>query len=149
MNILTGIGIKCVCVCIGEKGKIVFCHLLTQDGILTKGFLPREGNGNPLLYSCLENSMDRGTWRAHGILKSWSWDPKELATTEHICTYCDLKQLFPFCIPYRKVWDFQFFHILSNMFSLFKLLMFLISVQLGHGILKSWPRLSTFAHIVI
>ena len=21
------------------------------------------GNGNPLLYSCLENSMDRGAWR--------------------------------------------------------------------------------------
>ena len=25
---------------------------------------PREGNGNPLQYSCLENSMDRGAWRA-------------------------------------------------------------------------------------
>ena len=24
---------------------------------------PGEGNGNPLQYSCLENSMDRGTWR--------------------------------------------------------------------------------------
>ena len=23
---------------------------------------PREGNGNPLQYSCLENSMDRGAW---------------------------------------------------------------------------------------
>ena len=23
-----------------------------------------EGNGNPLQYPCLENSMDRGTWRA-------------------------------------------------------------------------------------
>ena len=23
---------------------------------------PREGNGNPLQYSCLENSMDRGPW---------------------------------------------------------------------------------------
>ena len=30
-----------------------------------------EGNGNPLQYSCLENSMDRETWRAtvHGIAK--------------------------------------------------------------------------------
>ena len=28
-----------------------------------------EGNGNPLQYSCLEKSMDRGAWRAavHGI----------------------------------------------------------------------------------
>ena len=27
------------------------------------------GNGNPLQYSCLENSMDRGTWQAtvHGV----------------------------------------------------------------------------------
>ena len=24
----------------------------------------REGSGNPLQYSCLENSMDRGTWQA-------------------------------------------------------------------------------------
>ena len=25
---------------------------------------PGEGNGNPLQYSCLENPMDRGSWRA-------------------------------------------------------------------------------------
>ena len=32
---------------------------------------PGEGNGNPLQYSCLENSMDRGTWRAivHGVAR--------------------------------------------------------------------------------
>ena len=31
-----------------------------------------EGTGNPLQYSCLENSMDRGAWRAtvHGVAKS-------------------------------------------------------------------------------
>ena len=31
-----------------------------------------EGNGNPLEYSCLENPMDRGAWRAivYGITKS-------------------------------------------------------------------------------
>ena len=30
------------------------------------------GNGNPLQYSCLENSMDRGTWWVivHGVEKS-------------------------------------------------------------------------------
>ena len=33
-----------------------------------------EGNGNLLQYSCLENSMDRGAWRAtiHGVAKSWT-----------------------------------------------------------------------------
>ena len=31
-----------------------------------------EGNGNPLQYSCLENSMDGGAWWAtvHGVTKS-------------------------------------------------------------------------------
>ena len=35
------------------------------------GRSPGEGNGNPLQYSCLENSMDRGAWRAtvHGVAK--------------------------------------------------------------------------------
>ena len=28
------------------------------------GRYPGPGNGNPLQYSCLENSMDRGAWRA-------------------------------------------------------------------------------------
>ena len=30
-----------------------------------------EGNGNPLQYSCLENPIDRGAWKAtvHGITK--------------------------------------------------------------------------------
>ena len=28
------------------------------------GRSPGVGNGNPLQYSCLENSMDRGAWRA-------------------------------------------------------------------------------------
>ena len=33
---------------------------------------PGVGNGNPLWYSCLENSMDRGTWQAavRGVAKS-------------------------------------------------------------------------------
>ena len=34
-----------------------------------------EGNGYPLQYSCLENSVDRGAWQAtvHGVPKSWTW----------------------------------------------------------------------------
>ena len=36
------------------------------------GRSPGEGNGNPLQYSCLENSMDRGAWWAavHGVAMS-------------------------------------------------------------------------------
>ena len=35
------------------------------------GRSPGEGNGNPLQYSCLENPMDGGAWRAtvHSIAK--------------------------------------------------------------------------------
>ena len=44
--------------------------------------VPGEGNGNPLQYSSLENSMDRGAWRAivHGVTKSWcNW------ACAHVC----------------------------------------------------------------
>ena len=36
------------------------------------GRSPEEGNGSPLRYSCLENSVDRGAWQAtvHGVTKS-------------------------------------------------------------------------------
>ena len=38
------------------------------------GRFPGGGHGNPLLYSCLENSMERGSWKAtvHRVSKSWT-----------------------------------------------------------------------------
>ena len=38
------------------------------------GRSPGGENGNPLKYSCLENTMDRGAWWAtvHGVAKSWT-----------------------------------------------------------------------------
>ena len=38
------------------------------------GRAPGEGHGYPLLYSCLENSMGRGAWKATvlAVLKSWT-----------------------------------------------------------------------------
>ena len=45
----------------------------TDSGLIPGlGRSPGEGNGNPLQYSCLENSMDRGPWQAivHGAAKS-------------------------------------------------------------------------------
>ena len=36
-------------------------HLDSVPGL---GRSPGEGNSNPLQYSCLENSMDRGAWQA-------------------------------------------------------------------------------------
>ena len=45
------------------------------------GRSPGLENGNPLQYSCLENPMDRGAWRAivHGVTKSRT----ELSTCMH------------------------------------------------------------------
>ena len=35
---------------------------------------PGGGDGNPLQYSCLENPMDRGAWRAtlHVVAEHWT-----------------------------------------------------------------------------
>ena len=40
-----------------------------------QGRFPGGGHGNTLQYSCLENPMDRGAWRAiiHGVAKSQTW----------------------------------------------------------------------------
>ena len=40
----------------------------------------RGGNGNPLQYSCLENLMDRGAWRATVLVESAESDTAEHAT---------------------------------------------------------------------
>ena len=48
------------------------CHDGDPGSIPGSGRYPGEGNGNPLQYSCLENSMDGGAWWAtvHWVAKS-------------------------------------------------------------------------------
>ena len=55
---------------------------------LGRFFSPGKGNGNPLQYSCLENPVDRGAWRAtvHGAAKSRTW-LKQFSTHRHILIY--------------------------------------------------------------
>ena len=62
----------------------IWCHLSGSEvkasgsnvgdpaSIPGSGRFPGEGNGNPLHYSCLENSTDRGAWWAtvHEVAKS-------------------------------------------------------------------------------
>ena len=50
-----------------------------HDSIPGSGSSPGEGNGNPLRYSCLENPMDGGPWRATSPLGR-----KELDTTQRL-----------------------------------------------------------------
>ena len=52
-------------------GKESACNARDPDLIPESGRSPGERNGNPLQYSCLENPMDRGAWRAtvHGVTR--------------------------------------------------------------------------------
>ena len=56
----------------GSDGKESACSVGDVGLIPGLGRAPGEENGNPLQYSCLENSMDRGAWRAtvHRVPKS-------------------------------------------------------------------------------
>ena len=58
----------------GSDGKESAYRARDPSSIPGSGRSPGEGNGNPLQYSCLENSMDRGTWLAtvHEVTKSWT-----------------------------------------------------------------------------
>ena len=54
-----------------------YTKLALQEGQEIKQFHiihSREGNGNPLQYSCLENPRDRGGWWAavYGVAQSWT-----------------------------------------------------------------------------
>ena len=48
------------------------------------GRSPGGGHGNPLQYSCLENSMDRGVWQAIVQIAKNQTGLKELSRHEHI-----------------------------------------------------------------
>ena len=56
----------------GSDGQETACNAGDLGSIPGSGRSTGEENGHPLQYSCLENSMDRGVWRAtvHGITKS-------------------------------------------------------------------------------
>ena len=65
----------------GFPGDLVVKNLSANAGDAgNMGSIPGSGrfrggrNGNPLQYSCLENSMDTGAGRAtvHGVAKSWT-----------------------------------------------------------------------------
>ena len=70
------------------------CNVGDMDLIPGLGRSPGEGNGNPLQYSCLVNSMDRGTWWAtvHGayyqtIITIKSVQLLKSVETTHYCKY--------------------------------------------------------------
>ena len=50
----------------GSSGKESACQCSRHRFHPELGSSPGRGNGNPLPYSCLENPLDRGAWRAAG-----------------------------------------------------------------------------------
>ena len=58
-----------------SDGKALACNAGGLGSFPGLGRAPGERNGNPLRYSCLENSMDRGDWRA-----TVYWVTKSLTT---------------------------------------------------------------------
>ena len=56
----------------GSEVKASAWNVGDLGSISGSGRSPREGNGNPLQYSCPENPMEGGAWQAtvHGVAKS-------------------------------------------------------------------------------
>ena len=52
---------------VGSVGKESACNAGDLGSIPGSARSPGEGNGNSLQYSCLEDSMDRGTWWAQKL----------------------------------------------------------------------------------
>ena len=67
----------------GLDSKEHACNAGDLDSIPGSGRSLGEGNGNPLWYSCLEDSMGRGAWRATvpGVIHN------RLRLSMHACTH--------------------------------------------------------------
>ena len=80
------------------------------------GRSPGGGHGNPLQYSCLENSMDRGAWRAmvHRVAKSQT-QLKRLST--HVSSEVTSEFSCCFCSTVTVNWKHScYFHTLGTHF---------------------------------
>ena len=58
----------------GSDGKVSVYNAGDLGSIPGSERFPGEGNGNPLQYSCLENSMHRKAWwiTTHGVAESYT-----------------------------------------------------------------------------
>ena len=77
----------------GSEDKASACNAGDPGSIPGLGRSPGEGNDNPLQYSCLENPMDRGIWRAtvHWVAKSWTqlsdWTELKINSLFQLCVF--------------------------------------------------------------
>ena len=64
---------------VGSGGKESACHAGDLGLICGSERSPGEGNGNPLQYSCLENSMDRGARQTEELVMGVARSPTRLS----------------------------------------------------------------------
>ena len=78
----------------GSDGKESACNAGDPGLIPALERSSGEGNSNPLQYFYLENSLDRGAWRAtvHGVTKSWTQTTEGITYT-HRHTYKNVTAL--------------------------------------------------------
>ena len=75
----------------GSDGRESVCNAGDPGSIPGLGRSPGEGHSNPLQYSCLVISMDRGAWWAtvHGVLNLQDYTvisfPGDTSGKEHLC----------------------------------------------------------------
>ena len=93
------------------------------------GRFPRGRHGKPLQYSCLENPMDRGAWRAIvlRVTKSWTWLRQRacmhavqiiftmyvLSCVQSIAVIGD-NEIYKVNLPSRRIYSFQWNKYLNH-----------------------------------
>ena len=86
----------CVCVLVFPRASMVRnlpANAGDTSSIPGLGRSPGGRNSNPFQYSCLENSMDRGTWQSiiHGVTRDWT----QLSThTRTHLYYCEINEIY-------------------------------------------------------
>ena len=90
---------------VAQNGKASACYAGNLGLIPGLGRSPGEGNGHPLQYSCLENSIDRGAWGAivHGVAKI-------------LFNFLIMSLVYHLCIPTKLGLDRGFCVIHSSMY---------------------------------
>ena len=103
-------------------GKESACNAGDLGSIPESGRSRGEGNGNPLQYSCLENPMDKGAWRAivHGVARvrhNLSSKPPLDAEAEAPILWPPDGNELALCIRWPKYWRFSYSITPSNEYS--------------------------------
>ena len=93
----------------GVSGKEPSCQCIRDEGSIPGLRSSPEGRGNPLQYSCLENLLDRGAWRAtvHNVTKSWAWlKQQHTCHVQYITLLCYILYIVQYItlILFIKLW---------------------------------------------